>query len=348
MVIKRSNKPVRNALVLFCFFLAVGLLVSPLSIAAQGGNSIGGHVFGLDRQPISDVHVELLDDLSRTIVRARTDASGRYTFFGLPPGRFKVRVMPYGTDYDEQEQDVEIVSFARGVGTEQRLMGVSREQKDFYLRPRRGTNLEGAVEAVFFQEVPDKAKKLYETAMEDLQNKRTKEAYSSLKAALEIFPTYFAALEKLGTEYVKAGYHDAAQVLLTMAVGVNPRAYKSYHGLAIARYSQKNYSDALVAIEKALEINGAVPESLLLSGSLLRLAKRYPEAEKRLNKAKELSSGSMPDIHWELALLYGNGLGRYQEAAKELKLYLKARPDHKDAENIRKLIGEFEEKARAK
>ena len=342
-----STIPIRRSLTL-AVLLALGLIFSTLSVSAQGGNSIGGHVFGADRRPLADIHVELLDDLSRTLTRARTDASGRYTFFGLSSGRFKVRVMPFGTDYEEQEVDVEIVSFARGVGGEQRMVGLTREQKDFQLRPRKGTNLEVALGSIFVQEVPDKAKKLYDAAIDDLQNKRTKEAYASLKAAIEIFPTYFLALERLGMEYVRAGHFDAAEVLLTLATDVNARAYRSYHGLAVARYSQKKYPEAMIAIDKALEINAFVPESLLLSGSLLRQAKRYPEAEKRLLKANELAAGSMPDIHWELALLYGNGLGRYQEAAKELKLYLKARPDHKDSENIRKLITEFEEKAKTK
>ena len=346
MVIKRSRISGPVVLVLFALFLTLELISSPVSIAAQGGNSVGGHVFGFDRRPLSDIHVELLDDLSRTISRARTDSSGRYVFFGLNSGRFKVRVMPFGTDYDEQEQEVEIISFTRTIG-EPRTMGLTREQRDFYLKPRRGTNLEGALGSVFVQEVPEKAKKLYESALEDLQNKRNNEAYASLKAALEEFPTYFAALEKLGTEYVKAGYYDAAEVLLKMAVGVNSRAYRSYHGLGVLLYEQKKYAEALTAVEKSVEIYAFSPESLLLSGALLRQAKRYPEAEKRLLKANEIGAGAVPDVHWELALLYGNGMARYKDAAKELKLYLKARPDHEKAESIRKLILEFEEKAKS-
>jgi hypothetical protein len=347
MVNKTSSFPVSGALPFFAVFLALGLLLAAPVVSGQtSGNSIGGHVFGVDRRPLRDIHVELLDDLSRTLTRTRTDSSGRYTFFGLSSGRFKVRVMPLGTDYEEQEQEVEIVTFTRTIG-EPRVLGVSREQKDFYLRPRRGTGLDSALGAVFVQEVPGPAKKLYDAALEDLEHKRTKEAYASLKAALEIFPNYFDALERLGTEYVKAGHYDAAEVLLTLALKVNPRAFRSHHGLALAMYARQRYPEALTSVEKAIEIYAFAPESLLLSGALLRQARRYPEAEKRLLKANELGGGLVPDVHWELALLYGNGLARYKEAAKELKLYLKARPDHKDTENIRKLIAEFEEKAKS-
>jgi len=84
-----------------------------------------------------------------------------------------------------------------------------------------------------------------------------------------------------------------------------------------------------------------------LSGSLLRQAKEYEKAEKQLLKVRELAGDLMPDVHWELALLYGNGMKRYKEAAKELRAYLKARPDDKKAETIKKLIADFEEKAKS-
>ena len=314
----------------------------------QGGNSVSGHVFGADRRPLADLHVELLDDLNRTINRSKTNSSGRYFFYGLSSGRFRVRVMPLGTDYEEQEQDLEIVNFSRtsgGIG-DSRTMGHESAQRDFYLVPRKTVSGLAAPSTIFAQDVPDKARDLYKAAITDLENKRTKEAYTSLKAAIEIFPKYFLALETLGIEYVKAGHFQAAEVLLSIAVGINPRAYKSWYGLAKSLDAEKKNAEALVAAEKSLELNARSAESFFLAGSLLRQAGKFPEAEKRLLKAKELFAGSVPDVHWELALLYGNGMKRYKEAARELKLYLKVMPDAKNAENIKKLILDFESKAK--
>ena len=93
----------------FNIFIAVLILFSGQALA-QPGNTVSGHVFGIDRRPLADLHVELLDDLNRTINRARTNASGRYVFYGLSSGRFRIRVMPLGTVYEEQEQDLEIVN----------------------------------------------------------------------------------------------------------------------------------------------------------------------------------------------------------------------------------------------
>lgn len=320
-------------------------LVLVFSASASGqGNSISGHIFGVDRRPVADVDVELLDDLSRTLQRVRTNSSGRFFFYRVPSGRFKVRVLPFQTDYEEQEQDIEIVNFSRGTGSgDDRISGVTNEQRDFYLRLRKGATL-GTAGSVFAQDVPPEAKKLYDAAVMDLKEKRTKQAYAELKASIEIFPKYFAALELLGTEYLNAAYFEAAQVLLTIATEVNPRSFKSWHGLSYSLYSQKKYPAAIAAIEKAMEINGSVPEGMLLNGVLLRRTQKYAEAEKQLSKAKELYGDTVPEIRRELGLVYADEK-RYKDAAKELKSYLKARPEAKDAGAIKAMLTEIEGKA---
>jgi tetratricopeptide (TPR) repeat protein len=323
--------------------LALIFLVSASSSFGQG-NSISGHVFGLERRPIADVDVELLDEFSRTIQRMKTNSSGRFFFYRLPAGRFKIHVLPFATEYEEQEQEVEIVNFSRGSGSgDDRISGTTNEQKDIYLRLRRGIVPTGATGAVFVQEVPPDAKKLYESAVEDLRAKKSKEAFAALKSSIEIFPKYFAALELLGTEYLKAGHYEASQVLLTLATEVNPRSFTSWHGLAYSLYSQKKYSEAITAIDKAIEVNGSVPDGLLLRGVLLRRTLKLDEAERELTKAKELYGESKPEIRRELGLVYVDQK-RYKEASKELKAYVKARPDAKDVEAVKTVLTEIEPK----
>jgi tetratricopeptide (TPR) repeat protein len=318
-------------------------------VFAQSGNSVSGYVFGLERQPINDVNVELLDDYSRAVQRTKTNGSGRYYFSGFPPGRYRVRVMPYGTEYLEQEQEFEIVNLTReSQSGGLRISGFSNEQRDFHLRLRKGV-VPRAAEVVFVQsDIPAEAKAMYERAIKAFDDKKHKEALESLKSSLEIFPKYYVALERLGTEYISLGHFDAAQILLGIAVDVNPRGYKSWYGLGYSLYSLKRIDEAAVAIQKAIEVNPNSAEATLLSGVLMRQRKRYDDAEKQFFKAKELSNNAMPLVHWHLALLYGNDLKRYGDAAKQLKLYLKVQPNIKDAETIKKLIKDFEAKAQQK
>ena len=74
----------RRELCVVVFFVPM-FFISSTSVFGQG-NSISGHVFGLDRRPIPDVQVELLDDFSRTLQRIRTNSSGRFFFYRVPAG----------------------------------------------------------------------------------------------------------------------------------------------------------------------------------------------------------------------------------------------------------------------
>lgn len=59
-----------------------------------------------------------------------------------------------------------------------------------------------------------------------------------------------------------------------------------------------------------------------------------------------MGNNSLPDIYWELALLYYYNLKGYNEAAEELELYLKAKPKAENKEQVEKLIQTFRSKAK--
>ena len=347
---RRINGQVLTAFGVQLLFLWISF--GTLSAYAQGfGNTISGRVVGVERRPISDLRVELLDDLSRTVAYTKTNASGFYRFTGMGDGRFTVRVLPFGTEYEEQENTVEIINITSVSNSGiQRTGGFANEQSDFNLKLRKGAILPPPA-AVFVQEVPKEAQSLYDKGLADLEAKRQAEGTKKLKEALEIFPKYYAALERLGLEYLRMGQPHAdraAEILFSAAVGVNSRGYKSWYGLAYSQFSLNDFANALTAAEKAVEINPNSPEALLLLGVLLRHNKRFQESEEQLLRAKELSHETMPQVHWELALLYGNHLDRFSDAANELKLFLKGRPEARDSENIRKKITEFELKAKSR
>lgn len=336
------------------FLLATALLAAmPIlaskasSVHAQARNSISVHVFGHSRQPLADIRIELLNEYGSSVRHGRTNGAGLVVFGGIPANRYKVRALPYGTDYDEQEKEVLIENYTSSnpITGEIRTSGITNEEVEFYLRVRRGVD-PSTVGVVFVQEVPPKAKKLYEQALSDLEDKKADEAFQKLKSALEIFPDYFFALDKLGTEYVRLGHYEPSVVLLRLAVKVNARSYNSWYMLAYSLHALKLYDEALKVVEKAMELNSTSANAYLLSGVLLRHAKRFDEAEKHLLKARDLSRDSIPVVHRELAVLYGYELKRYSDAVKELKAYLKGSSNPKDAEAIKNLIAEFEVKAK--
>lgn len=328
----------------FCFSL---MLLSERPTMAQGnGNSISGIIFGVDRQPLNDIVVELLDEFSRSQSRIRSSGGGRYSFYNVRNGRFTIRVMPFGTDYEEQIQEGEIVNLiSRDSAGNIRVNGYENILKDIYLEPRRIKTDKGYVSVIFVQDVPEKAKKAFQKALAAIENKSDSEALLALQSAVEIFPDYYAALEQLGLYYVRSKEYDKAAPILSHAVQINPRGYKSWYSLAATQFALKQFAEATEAAKKAVDLDARSMDALFLYGISLKSMKNFQEAETILIKAKVLSRNTMPDVHWHLALMYFNNLGRFTEAADELELFLKAQKDSRDEVKIKELIKICREKA---
>lgn len=340
-----------HGLMIACILIVPALLLSTLtdqvkaaslslSVVCLSSNTISGHVFDPQRRPVGEIYVELQNEVYSTIARTKTDGSGRYFFSRLSAGRFAVRVLPYGTNLEEQTQEVEIINFvAPGSNTSENA------QKDFYLRVRRDEKEAYAVTGtIFVQDVPEEAQKSYKKATSNLDNNKIELGVEELHNSLKLFPDYYLALERLGNELIKQQKYQVAQEIYKRAVTVNPRSYNSWYGLSYANYGLKQSENAIEAAEKAVSINATSVGAFLMLGISQRQAKHYDSAEKSLKQANKLANGASSDVHWNLALLYVHNLKRYNLAADELELYLKTSPNSENAENVRKLIKQYREK----
>lgn len=317
---------------------------SSASASLQGRNRVSGYVFIGARQPMADVYVELLNEVYATIGRVRTNGSGFYVFEGLSTGNFKIRVLPYGTDFEEQTKDITIYNISVVAGG-----GASSEQVDFYLKVRDNVVASpfAAPGTVFAQDVPGEAKKLYERGVVLLREKKDKEAFESLKRSLEIFPGYYLALDRLGTEYVLRGYKEAAYILLTKAVEVNPRGFSSLFGLGMSQFQLGMTNEAVDSFRRAVNVYDGSINGHMYLGLALKQAGKLQQAEESLKRAREVGKARTPEVHWHLARLYGEQK-RYTEAADSLELYLKNQPSNPDPQKvaeIRQLIRQLREKA---
>lgn len=311
-------------------------------ISAQNfRNAITGFVFTSERVPVPQIYVELLNELNQLVQRTKTDASGRYSFAGLSPGRFFVKVLPHGTNFEEQTVEVELINLLRPGGSSSDIA-----YKDIFLRPRKSQRTPlGEPGTVYSQDVPAEAKSLYEKGMRDIESDRREQGVQQLMEAVKIFPEYFAALERLGYEFIRLERFNYAYAAFTKAVSVNDRSFACWYGLGLAASALDSNNIAIEAANKALSIDRGSSNANLLLGVSQRKIKKYAEAEQSLLRAKKLSDGNSADVRWNLALLYGNDLKKYSEAADELEAYLKLTPNHPRAEQIKKLIREYRQKS---
>lgn len=336
-----------------CFFKCAFLIVfaATLLVISNGKafaqNSISGMIFDENRRPVTDIVVELLDEYERLIRSARTKGAGVYMFQGLRAGIYYIQIRTAGTNYKEAKERVELGQTNRTSSTGM-VTGIEALQVNLTLfadTRRRGTNALYN-EVVFAQRVPDEAQRQYQIALENFEKKNQAEAVAALERAIAIFPDYFLALDRLGNEYLLHKKFVEAENVLSKALQINAKSFSSAYGLGVAQYSLQKRSDAAKTLENALVLNPSSINSHFLLGKTRRDLKEYEKAEASLKKAKELAKEKIPDIHWELALLYYHNLKRYASAADELELYLKTKPQAENKEQVKKLIEIFREKAK--
>jgi Tfp pilus assembly protein PilF len=339
---KPASEPFAIRMVLSVSFLFLILFLSQTSFAS----TVSGIVYDKQRNVVPDVDVEILDDLYRQVPngRTKTDPTGKYQFNGLRDGNYTVRVMPFRYDLLDQTQPVEIVTMSvRGQG-----IGNAYINLDFYLSPKKGGLKDAELGVIFVQEIPKEAKTAYEQAVDDFSKKRDEAAFTNLKKAIEIFPTYHQALYRFGMElFMRKQYLESAQAFMEV-IKVNPKNATSlfYLGYAFYNLGEKYNKAAITSLNQAHVLAPASAQVLYLLGKVERASGKFTDAEKHLLQAAKLATAKMPEIHSELAQLYANDLKKYGEAADELELYLKAsKLNDEDEKKTKKLISDLRTKA---
>ena len=210
-------------------------------------NSITGTIFDGKHNPVSQLRVELLNEVNSVIASARTDAVGRFRFTGLSQGDFQIRVITTGTAFIEQIERVTL-RYSRGA------TGTHHEQIEINLRTKKAE--EAAITnsgTTFAQEVPAGARKAYDRAVSLLDGgKNTDQGFAALIEALEIFPDYYLALERIGAEFVKGQQYEKARIALTRAITINPTGHLSLYALGVSDFHLRDYPEAIEHLRSAL------------------------------------------------------------------------------------------------
>ncbi len=302
---------------------------------SQNRSSISGVVYDYkSNRPLPDIFVELLNEFESTLGRIKTESSGRFIFRNLARGSYKIKVVTLGTEYVEQIQEAQLVTFVRPDGETPDNIYL-----DFYLRyDNRNNRIVTKPEGVIFaQEIPDEARKLYQKGV-GLTADKKEGGLEAVEQAIKIFPEYYEALDFLGGELVKLQRYEKSLPYLIKAIDINQRSFSSFYALGYACYKLNITSDAIEAFRASTILAPQSINAHLFYGINLRLDKQYKKAEKELLQAKTLAKETpVAEIHWQLGLLY-NKLNKNQESADELEIFLKVNPISPDAAKIRELI----------
>src|ERR1700693_645091 len=166
----------------FVSVVSIAVTVGQFSLAAspaQARNTIEGRVTNSGNRPLSNIRIFLQDDGYSQVATAYSDASGHFRFSNLSTGTYYVQVEPMESDYERQSQRVEVRPF-----NERRGGGGEVFRVDIVLVPRKGANNTSSIErakgVLFYQQVPEAARKEFDRGVKSLGNDSFENAAKSL------------------------------------------------------------------------------------------------------------------------------------------------------------------------
>ena len=330
---------------LFVSIATVGqFLVTAPSV--QTRNTIEGRVTSSSGRPLSEMRIMLKNGSYSEIASGLTDGSGRFRFLNLASGNYYIEVEPGATEYERQTARIAAIPFIErgGHGEIFRI--------DIVLVPRRSsTTLFGTINnanaVIFHQDVPEVAKKEFEQGIKNLDKGSFDNAARSLKRAIELFPDYYDALERLGTEYVAHDDAKSALPLLAHAVEINKDGWRAFYSLGIAQYKVNHQAESVTALHRAVALNPDSPNTNMWLGMVLATDPEMRSAAiQSLEKASKIAKDPLPgQAYYYLGGLYIKN-NQYKEAADAFETLLRVSPDIGERDKIKQMIAQLRQKAK--
>lgn len=177
------------------------------------------------------------------------------------------------------------------------------------------------------------------------ENKMYKEALACFYRVLEQKPDYQAAMINVVNSLIRLGQLDKAHDEIQRFFKTFPRDHTLFNELGTIYFMQKNYDQALEALNKSLEIEKINPNSLSKLGEIYVIKKDYQTAETFLNKAKAINP-TLQKLYFNLAQVE-EARGNMDKAIEYYKIELENNPEafksaYNVAEDLRK-AGRYDE-----
>jgi Flp pilus assembly protein TadD len=328
------------SIVLVFLISSTSLSQSDPNVKLDGGtggrNTLQGDVYLPSGQRLDRPILVKLNTV-RGEISTTTNGNGSFTFRQLGGGRYTVRIDPVD-GYVPASEVIDINESGFGGGMS-RLGQTYTVQIRLKLRER--TPLSSGV--VSTDSPPKSALDLFEKALASAKNGSRERAVEELKKAIAIHPTFVAALNGLGVQYIKLGEFEKAFEALSPALKISPDNPMLHLNAGIALLGLKRFEQAEVELHKATDSNEASgPAHFYRARALIGLG-RLDEAEKELNKAIAIGGDDMAVARRYLGGIYMQK-GENAKAIRVLEQYLKSVSESKETIQIRLLISELQRK----
>jgi Tfp pilus assembly protein PilF len=295
------------------------LLCHSYFLEAAPGQAISGRLmfdnftFECERQ----CTVTLLASGVQPVQTVYADLVGNFTFNGVPPGRYTIRVEIDGVEVANQP----VEAFGSGPRINVMIPSVQRPAA-----ASRGSSAGSASVDLseFTGQYPKKAVSYFEKGSELLKKKKLDEAAKYFRSAIDLAPTFYQAHHQLGVTYREAGKLPEAESEFLLAHELNSSTVEPLLNLT-ALYIQENETERAVKTgEEAVKINPRSAPAFFNLGFALYKAAQLDRAEAALKRALDLAP-KMANVRLMLANVYLK-LRRYDSTLEQLNTYIAENP----------------------
>jgi tetratricopeptide (TPR) repeat protein len=312
----------------------------------RGNHAIRGKIF-LPSGRLPEQRIRVVLELVSGGIYSETfsDSVGTFEFRSLPNNTYRIVVAGDGYTYETAQENLEVAgTIARTYPVQMYLR--EKESKERNISPNKMVSA-----AEFTQDVPKAAKKSYEQGLKKWKEGKADEAAGHFRAALEVFPDYVPALNKLGEFQVTNQHIAEAEATFRRALEISPKYPQTNINLGMLLTQLKRYPEAIEYLEAANKLDEGFPISHLHLGiALIEQASPAPNdlerAEKAFNKALALGGAQLAPVHKYLFNIHVRR-NDYAKAVAALEAYLKVVPNAPDAPQVQEMIARVKKAATA-
>jgi tetratricopeptide (TPR) repeat protein len=183
-----------------------------------------------------------------------------------------------------------------------------------------------------------KAKESLNKGLQALRDDNLPEARIYIGEAMRLAPSNPEVLYVQGVLDLKERSWAKAQTVLEKATQIDPHNARAFSALGMALCNQKKYLEAIAPLEKSLQLDptGGWETHWSLAEAYYH-HEQYEEALKHAQQAQSEANGQAPQVELMLAKSL-TAVGRYEDAAKVLREFLKNQPNDPEVPTARRWL----------
>ena len=208
---------------------------------------------------------------------------------------------------------------------------------------RRLTNVEGLTFSVTTAAAPKDARTAYEKGLDNAKKQKWADAERDFLKAVQVYPRYAVAWYELGRVYHQEQRLDDAARAQNEAVKIDSKFISPYAQLTLVSAIQGKWEDVAAYSSKVINLNPAATSDIYFYSAVAHYnLKKLDIAEEHAREAVALDSQHRnPRINHLLGVILVQ-TRQYEEAAENLKLYLKLTPNAPEASAINQMLDEID------